>query len=43
MQDTADTAEAFSRAGDKETSAYIMKASNATFLRTPDFGRVKKQ
>jgi hypothetical protein len=43
MQDTADTAAAFRNAGDKETSDYIMKASNATFLRSPDFGRLKKQ
>lgn len=43
MQDVSDTAAAFRNAGDKETSDYIMKSSNATFLRAPDFGRLKKQ
>jgi hypothetical protein len=43
MQDVSDTAAAFVRAGDKETSSYLLKSSNATFLRTPDFGRLKKQ
>lgn len=43
MKDVADTADAFTRVGDKETSEYIKKTSNATFLRTPDFGRVKKE
>jgi hypothetical protein len=43
MQQVSDTAAAFSRAGDKETSEYLKKTSNATFLRSPDFGRLKKQ
>ena len=43
MKDVADTAAAFARTGDKETSEYLKKESNATFLRTPDFGRVKKE
>ncbi len=43
MQDVADTAAAFARTGDKTTSEYLKKESNATFLRTPDFGRVKKE
>lgn len=43
MQDVSDTAAAFARTGDKETSSYIMKQSNSTFLRAPDFGRLKKQ
>lgn len=43
MQDVSDTAAAFARTGDKETSEYLKKESNATFLRTPDFGRLKKQ
>jgi hypothetical protein len=43
MQDVSDTAAAFRNAGDKDTSDYIMKSSNATFLRAPDFGRLKKQ
>jgi hypothetical protein len=43
MQDVSDTAASFRNAGDKETSDYLMKSSNATFLRAPDFGRLKKQ
>ncbi len=43
MQQVSDTAAAFSRAGDDDTSEYLKKTSNATFLRTPDFGRLKKQ
>jgi len=38
MKDLTDTADAFERAGDAETGAYIRDTTNATFLRREDFG-----
>jgi hypothetical protein len=43
MRNVAEDVEAFARVGDQETSNYIRKSSNATFLRAPDFGMLKKQ